>query len=54
MALSQGRIAGLVTGVIPGSGKEAFLALAGVWRDDPDIELIVQEAHRRRGRISVE
>lgn len=38
----------------PGSGKEAFLALAGVWRDDPDIELIVQEAHRRRGRISVE
>jgi Helix-turn-helix domain len=38
----------------PGSGKDAFLALAGVWRDDPDIELIVQEAHRRRGRIGGE
>ena len=37
-----------------GSGKEAFLALAGVWRDDSDIELIAQEAHRRRGRASVE
>jgi excisionase family DNA binding protein len=33
-----------------GSGKEAFLALAGTWRDDPDIEQIVREAHRRRGR----
>src|SRR5437588_12677606 len=32
------------------SGKEAFLALAGAWRDDPDIEEIVREAHRRRGR----
>jgi hypothetical protein len=38
----------------PRSSKDAFLALAGVWRDDPDIELIVGEAHRRRGRISVE
>jgi excisionase family DNA binding protein len=37
-----------------GSGKEAFLALAGVWRDDPDIEKIVRDAHRRRGRIGVE
>jgi excisionase family DNA binding protein len=32
------------------SGKEAMLALAGVWKGDPDIESIVQEAHRRRGR----
>jgi excisionase family DNA binding protein len=32
------------------SGKEAFLALAGSWKDDPDIEEIVREAHRRRGR----
>jgi excisionase family DNA binding protein len=32
------------------SGKEAFLALAGIWKDDPDIEEIVREAHRRRGR----
>jgi excisionase family DNA binding protein len=36
------------------SGKEAFLALAGVWRDDPDIEQIVRHAHRRRGRIAVD
>jgi excisionase family DNA binding protein len=32
------------------TGKEALLALAGVWKDDPDIEEIVREAHRRRGR----
>jgi len=32
------------------SGKEALLALAGAWKDDPDIEEIVREAHRRRGR----
>jgi hypothetical protein len=37
-----------------GSGKEAFLALADVWRDDPDIEQIVRDAHRRRGRTGVE
>jgi excisionase family DNA binding protein len=37
-----------------GSGKEAFLALAGVWRDDPDIKQIVRDAHRRRGRTGVE
>jgi hypothetical protein len=48
------RLAREIAKLQSGSGKEAFLALAGVWRDDPDIELIVQEAHRRRGRISVE
>jgi excisionase family DNA binding protein len=37
-----------------GPGKEAFLALAGVWRDDPDVEQIVRDAHRRRGRADVE
>ena len=26
------------------------LALAGVWKDDPDIEEIVREARRRRGQ----
>jgi excisionase family DNA binding protein len=31
-------------------GKEALLALVGVWKDDPDIDQIVREAHRRRGR----
>jgi excisionase family DNA binding protein len=32
------------------SGKDALLAVAGTWKDDPDIEEIVQQAHRRRGR----
>jgi excisionase family DNA binding protein len=32
------------------SGKEAFLALAGVWKDDPNIEEIVRESYRQRGR----
>ncbi len=32
------------------SGRDAMLALAGAWKDDPDIDRIVQEAHRRRGR----
>ena len=32
------------------SGKDALLALAGAWKDDPDIDAIVREAHRRRGR----
>jgi excisionase family DNA binding protein len=36
------------------SGKEAFLALAGAWKDDPDIEQIVRESHRRRGRPIME
>jgi excisionase family DNA binding protein len=36
------------------SGKEAFLAFAGAWKDDPDIEEIVRDAHRRRGRPMME
>ena len=32
------------------ANKEAWLALAGVWKDDPDLEKIVEEAYRRRGR----
>ena len=32
------------------AGKEAFLSLAGAWKDDPDIDEIVREAHKRRGR----
>jgi excisionase family DNA binding protein len=35
-------------------GKEALLALAGAWKDDPDIEEIVREAYRRRGRLFTE
>jgi excisionase family DNA binding protein len=36
------------------SAKEAFLALAGVWHDDPDIEQIMRDAQRRRGRPGAE
>ena len=36
------------------SGKQALLALAGAWKDDPDIEEIVRQAQRRRGRPSAE
>lgn len=32
------------------SGKDALLALAGAWKDDPDAEQIVEDAMRRRGR----
>jgi excisionase family DNA binding protein len=32
------------------SGKDAVLALAGAWHDDPDVEQMVRQAHRRRGR----
>ncbi len=31
-------------------GREALLALAGAWQDDPYIERIVRDAHQRRGR----
>lgn len=36
------------------SPKEAFLALAGAWKNDPDIEEIVHQAHQRRGRPTAE
>lgn len=36
------------------SAKDALLALAGAWKDDPDIDEIVRQAHRRRGRQSAE
>ena len=36
------------------AGKEAMLALVGVWKDDPDIEGIICEAHRRRRRRATE
>jgi excisionase family DNA binding protein len=29
---------------------EAWLSMAGAWKDDPDLEAIVEEAYRRRGR----
>src|SRR5262245_34407888 len=45
----------LSTGALsPQARKEAQLALAGKWKDDPDIEEIVREAYRRRGRPMTE
>jgi excisionase family DNA binding protein len=38
----------------PRSSKEALLALAGTFKDDPDLDSIVEEAMRRRGRSEVE
>ena len=32
------------------SNKDAWLAMAGQYRDDPDLEQIVEDAYRRRGR----
>ena len=32
------------------SNKEAWLAMAGKYKDDPDLEQIVEDAYRRRGR----
>ncbi len=41
----------LRTGTPPAKGsKEAWLSLAGSCKDDPDLEGIVEEAYRRRGR----
>jgi excisionase family DNA binding protein len=41
----------LATGSPPPRGsKEALLSLAGTCKDDPDLEGIVEEAYRQRGR----
>lgn len=34
----------------PRSSNAGLLALAGAWKGDPDLEAIVREAYRRRGR----
>jgi excisionase family DNA binding protein len=34
----------------PQTRKAAQLALAGAWKDDPDLEAMVEEIYRRRGR----
>lgn len=36
------------------SNKEAWMALAGVWKDDPQAEEELKEIHRRRGRAARE
>jgi excisionase family DNA binding protein len=40
----------LRTGPAPKSNKEAWMELAGACKDDPDLEGIVEEAYRKRGR----
>jgi excisionase family DNA binding protein len=40
----------LRTGLAPKSNKEALLALAGAWKDDPYLEDMLEEIYRRRGR----
>ncbi len=34
----------------PRGSKEAQMAIAGAWKDDPDLDALVQEIYRRRGR----
>ena len=34
----------------PAGGKEAQLAVAGAWKDDPLVEEELREIYRRRGR----
>lgn len=36
------------------SMKESLLALTGVWKDDPDVEEMLQEIYRQRGRPMTE
>ncbi|MBI2805078.1 MAG: helix-turn-helix domain-containing protein [Planctomycetes bacterium] len=36
------------------SGNEAFLALAGSWKDDPDIDEILRNIYKQRGRPMTE
>jgi excisionase family DNA binding protein len=36
------------------SNKEAWLALAGVWKDDPHVEEELKEIYKRRGRPMTE
>ena len=34
----------------PPSSKEALMSVAGIWKDDPDLEEMLQEIYKRRGR----
>ncbi len=36
------------------SGNEAFLALAGCWKDDPYIDEMLEEIYKQRGRPMLE
>lgn len=37
-----------------GSGNQSLLARVGSWKDDPDIDSMLEEIYRRRGRSMVE
>jgi excisionase family DNA binding protein len=41
----------LKTGPPPKSNNEAWMALAGIWKDDPLVEEEMKEIYRRRRRI---
>jgi excisionase family DNA binding protein len=40
----------LRTGPAPMPSKEAQLAVAGAWKDDPTLEAMLEEIYRQRGR----
>lgn len=44
----------LGAGPSPKSNKEAWMELAGVWKDDPYVEAELAEIYRRRGRSTTE
>jgi hypothetical protein len=41
-------------GTVQRGSKEAIRTLAGAWKDDPDLDEIVKEAYRQRGRPMTE
>jgi hypothetical protein len=38
----------------PKPSKEAILSVAGVWKDDPDLEEMLKEIYKQRGRPMTE
>jgi excisionase family DNA binding protein len=44
----------LRTGPPPKGSKEAWMALAGAWKDDPYVEEELKDIYRRRGRPMTE
>jgi excisionase family DNA binding protein len=44
----------LRTGPLPQSNKEAWLALAGIWKDDPSLDELHEVLARQRQRLQAE
>jgi excisionase family DNA binding protein len=44
----------LRTGPLPKSNKEAWMALAGAWKDDPYADELLEEIARQRRRLQAE